>query len=121
MNHDSSPRLCRLSGLAALCVMVLGLLTIVSPANARVFFGIGVPLPYYAPGYYPPPVYYPPPPVYYAPPPPVVYTPPQPAAPAYGQSCNAGAYVCPLDRPMAPGSACYCLGNGGGRVGGRVN
>ena len=42
MTHDLSPRLRRLPSLAALCVMVLGLLTIGSPANARVFFGIGV-------------------------------------------------------------------------------
>ena len=97
-----------------------------SPAHARVWVGIGVP--FYGPGYYPPPpVYYPPPPVYYAPPP-VVYAPPQTytpapaAAPSSGaQSCYAGPYVCPMDRPVATGGGCYCLGNGGQKVWGRAN
>ena len=92
---------------------------------------------YYAPP--PPPVYYaPPPPVYYAPPPPVYYTPPQSYAPApdlaparigranagqagAGQACYAGAYVCPMDRPVASGGSCYCAGNGGQKVWGRAN
>ena len=50
-----------------------------TPAQARVFVGVGVPFCgpgfYPPPYYYPPPVYYPPPPPYYAPPP-VFYTPP---------------------------------------------
>jgi hypothetical protein len=103
-----------------------------SPAHARVFVGVGIP--FYGPGYYgppayypPPPVFYPPPPVYYAPPP-VVYAPPQafssPQAftpPGVGQVCHAGAYSCPMDRPVASGGSCYCLGNGGEHVWGRAN
>jgi hypothetical protein len=95
------------------------------PAEARIFVGIGVP--FYGPGYYPPPVYYPPPPpVYYAPPPTVYAPPPQsysqgPAEGGPGQTCYAGPYVCPMDRPTATGSNCYCLGNGGARVWGRSN
>lgn len=116
------------------------------PAEARIFVGIGVP--FYGPGYYPPPyyypppVYYPPPPIYYAPPlpayyppqtyaPPPTYAPPQtyapsqtyapPASPSVGQSCHAASYVCPMDRPVAAGSACYCLDNRGQRVTGRAN
>jgi len=106
------------------------------PAQARVFIGLGIPL--YGPGYYyPPPVYYPPPPVYYAPPPPAYYPPPgyepppgyapsqtyapppaaiAPAGSGAGQACYAGAYVCPMDRPVASGGNCYCPGNGGQRV-----
>ena len=74
-----------------------------------------------------------PPPLYYAPPPPVYYTPPQSYGPApdvapagigragAGQACYASAYVCPMDRPVAPGGSCYCLGNGGQKVWGRAN
>lgn len=106
----------------ALCAAMVGLTA--SPAHARVFVGIGIP--FYGPGFYPPPVYYPPPPpVYYAPPP-VVYAPPQtytppPAVEPSGQSCYAGPYVCPMDRPVATGGSCYCLGNGGQKVWGRGN
>ena len=97
------------------------------PAEARVFVGIGIP--FYGPGFYPPPIYYPPPPVYYAPPPPMYYTPPQAyatPAPAMrsgggGQSCYAGPYVCPMDRPVSPGAGCYCPGNGGQKVWGQAN
>jgi hypothetical protein len=98
----------------------------VSPANAGVFIGVGIPFfgpGFYSPGYYPGPYYYPPP-AYYPPPPPVVYTPPQAYAPAHagaGQMCYAGAYVCPMDRPVATGGGCYCLGNGGQHVWGRAN
>ncbi len=38
-----------------------------------------------------------------------------------GQICNAGSYTCPMDQPVAPGSACYCLGNGGAHVWGNAN
>ncbi len=93
-------------------------------AEARVFVGIGLPF-YYGPAYIPPPVYYPPP--YYVPPP-VVYAPPQSYAPApaaepsgSGQTCYAGQYVCPMDRPVPSGSGCYCLGNGGQRVNGHAS
>ncbi len=103
------------------------------PAQARVgvFFGFAPPI--WAPPayYYPPPLYYPPPPVYYAPPPPVYYTPPPvtytpPAyqgpggAPATSRSCYAGAYVCPLEVRIAPGSTCWCPDNRGGRTYGRA-
>jgi hypothetical protein len=70
------------------------------------------------------PYYYYPPPYYYSPPP-VIYAPPQTYSPAPvgggGQSCYAGAYVCPMDRPVATGAGCYCLGNGGQRVLGRAS
>ncbi|WP_146101937.1 hypothetical protein [Rhodopila globiformis] len=118
----------RIAGIAALCAIALGLAA--PPAQARVFVGFGFGVPWaYGPGFYPPPYYYPPP-VYY-PPPPVYYAPPQTYAPVpsytpgptaqVGQSCHAGAYVCPMDRPVAPGSSCYCLGNGGQRIWGRAN
>jgi hypothetical protein len=109
----------------AVCAAFVGL--VAGPASARVFVGIGIPFygpGFYGPGYYPGPYYYPPPPAYYPPPPPVVYAPPQ----AYsqspggaGQMCYAGAYVCPMDRPVPAGDGCYCLGNGGQRVWGKAN
>jgi hypothetical protein len=115
----------RITAASALCASALCLAP--APSQARVFVGIGVGVPFYGygPGYYPAPYYYPPP-VYYAPPP-MYYTPPQVYSPAPaaqaggGQTCYAGAYVCPMDRPVAPGSGCYCLGNGGQRVWGRAN
>jgi hypothetical protein len=105
----------------ALCAAMVGLAG--SPAQARVFVGIG--FPFIGPGYYPAPYYYPPPPVYYAPPP-VMYAPPPPqnysqAPSGGGQTCYAGSYVCPMDRPVATGGSCYCPGNGGQRVWGRAN
>ena len=106
----------------ALCAAMMGLAG--SPAQARVFIGLGVP--FYGPGYYPPaPYYYPPPPVYYAPPP-TVYAPPQPqyysqTPSGAGQTCYAGPYVCPMDRPTVTGAGCYCIGSGGARVWGRAN
>ncbi len=112
----------RLVAASALCAAAVCL----SPAEseARVFVGVGIGVPYfgYWPGYYPAPYYYPPP-VYYAPPP-VYYAPPQVYAPAQAggrQNCYAGAYVCPMDRPVTTGSGCYCLGNGGQKVLGRAN
>src|ERR1700761_2648472 len=83
----------------AACAALLSLPT--TPAQARVFVGVGIGLPFYGP-YLPPPVYYPPPAAYY-PPPPVYYTPPPPAysqapvASGPGQACYAGPYVCPMD------------------------
>jgi hypothetical protein len=105
----------------ALCAAFVGLIG--SQAQARVFVGIGIP--FYGPAFYPPPVYYPPPPIYY-PPPPVVYAPPQsyipqPSSGGSGQVCYAESYSCPMDRPVAPGNSCYCVGNGGQRVWGRAN
>ena len=100
---------------------IAGLFVPTVPALARVFIGVGIP-------FYPPPVYYPPPPVFYPPPvyyaPPIQYTPPVPAytpAPSGRQTCYAGAYTCPMDRPTTAGASCYCLGNGGTRVWGRAN
>jgi hypothetical protein len=107
----------------AIVLFAAGLGVAASPADARVFVGIGIPFP----GFYPAPYYYPPPPVYYPPPvvyaPPQVYAPPPPAAVATGsgQSCYAGPYVCPMDRPVATGAGCYCPGNDGQRVWGRAN
>jgi hypothetical protein len=71
---------------------------------------------YYAPPYYPP-VYYTPPQMYYQPPP-QGYSQAQGGG---GQSCYAGAYVCPMDHPVATGASCYCPGNNGQRVLGRAN
>lgn len=103
----------------AICAAMVGLVS--GPAQARVFIGLGIP--FYGPGFYPPPYYYPPP-AYY-PPPPVVYAPPPPQsyseAPSAGQMCYAGSYSCPMDRPSAVGGSCYCLGNGGQKVWGRTN
>lgn len=115
---------------AATAVAFATLSAVLAPSPAQawwrggVWVGVAPPL-YYAPPYYPPPpVYYaPPPPVYYAPPPPVVYTPPNfYAAPQqqYSQSCYAGPYTCPLQRPAPAGSACSCPSNQGrayGRAG----
>ncbi|MFL5255832.1 MAG: hypothetical protein ACJ8AI_23630 [Rhodopila sp.] len=99
------------------------------PAQARVFVGVGVGVPFFGP-WVPPPVYYPPP-VFYAPPP-VYYTPPQAYAPPSGsqaaagatasrQSCYAGAYVCPMDRLVPSGATCWCAANNGQRVFGQAN
>jgi hypothetical protein len=113
----------RVTIVAALCAAMVGLAG--SSAHARVFVGIGIP--FYGPGYYPPaPYYYPPPPVYYAPPPAVYAPPPQsysqaPGPGGAGQMCYAGPYVCPMDHPTATGANCYCLGNGGARVWGKAN
>jgi hypothetical protein len=98
------------------------------PAHARVWVGFGFPF-YYGPPayygpppYYPPPAYYPPPPYY--PPPATYYPPPSAYAPGYSapsaQSCYAGVTVCPMERPVASGSACYCTtaqGRAWGRAG----
>jgi hypothetical protein len=106
--------------IAATALLVAGVALPFSPAQARVWVGFGFPLYYPPPAYYPPPLYAPPP-VIYAPPPPVTYAPPPSYPPmSRGQSCYAGAYVCPMDRPTASGNACYCPGNGGERVWGRA-
>jgi hypothetical protein len=116
----------RAAAVAGLVIAATGPLLLPDPAAARVFVGVGIGVPGYpAPYYYaPPPVYYPPPRVYYAPPPPVVYAPPPVTyAPPMraAQSCYAGAYTCPMERPTTPGAACYCAGNGGNRVWGQAN
>ena len=126
MRGHGSRRGWRRRAALALCAVALGTAAASTPAQARVgvFFGFGVPA-----FYYPPPLYYPLPPVYYAPP--VFYSPP-PAfyAPPVGGpgnrpgsrvgSCDAGPYVCPLERPLAPGASCWCLDNRGGRAYGRA-
>ncbi|HUH83188.1 MAG TPA: hypothetical protein VLX85_01185, partial [Stellaceae bacterium] len=77
-------------GLVALAVgLVAGFGT--SAAQARVFVGIGVGVPFYP--YYPPAYYYPPPVVYVPPP---VYA--APAAPAYVQQPTSQWYYC--DNPQ---------------------
>ena len=38
-----------------------------------------------------------------------------------GQSCRAGAYVCPLVEDTPPGGACACPGHGGQRIRGRAD
>jgi hypothetical protein len=126
----------------ALAVLAVCGLT-ASQAQARVFIGVGVPL-FFPPYVAPPPVYYPPyyPPAYYGPPaayaPPdgsFSYTPPsQPQnlapPPGYGQgygsygmaqSCQAGAYVCPLVAQTPPGGRCSCPGHDGQRIRGQAN
>jgi len=104
---------------------------------------VGPPLGYYPP-YYPPP-YYAPPAVYAPPDNSFSYTPPssqprnlsppqgypqQGYAPGgyapgggYGvaQSCQAGAYVCPLTADTPPGGRCSCPGHDGQRVRGQAN
>jgi hypothetical protein len=100
---------------AAFALLLVGAaLAAPSPAHAwwRGGFFIGFPPVYVGP----PPAYYYPPPYYYAPPPPVVYEQPAPAA---GQSCYAGAYVCPLNAPSPVGGPCSCPTNTG-RTGGKV-
>lgn len=105
------------SALAASALLPAG------PAEARggvvLGFGVGVPVYPALPYPYPPPAYYAPPfpayPTPYAPPYPA-YTAPRPA----GQACYAGAYVCPLDRPLAAGDACACPARNGQHAWGRV-
>jgi hypothetical protein len=91
------------------------------PAHAwRVFFGFPYPLYVGPPVYYAPPVVYAPPTVAYGP---QVYDPAAdraaPAVPRTAASCDAGAYICPLDQPLASGSPCSCPANRG-RVPGTV-
>jgi hypothetical protein len=113
-------RLARPATLGAMaCAMLLGV-AVSTPASAwwRGGFYVVAPPVYIAPPIYPAPVY--PPPVYYAPPP-AAYAPPAPPPPASGQSCFAGPYTCPMDRPVTSGSACYCLSNERSRIWGRAS
>ena len=82
-------------------------------ADARVFIGIGLGVPFYAPYYPPPPPYYYPPPVVYAPPP-VAY-----GAPAAARCVTAGM-VCPLRFARPVGASCGCPDVYGRYIGGRV-
>lgn len=97
-------------------------LCLATPAESRVIVGLGIPFFLPPPVYYPPPVY---PPAYYGGPPyydyRVIVTSPPPQG-YYGRGeCDAGPYVCPLDRPYPIGSNCYCIGNEGQRAWGRAN
>jgi hypothetical protein len=115
------PRLAlRLGAVAAALSLTL---LAAAPAQARVgvFLGFGAPVwgpaPfYYPPPYYPPPLYYPPPVYYPPPPPPMVYAPPAPGPAPLARSCNAGPYVCPLERPLPAGARCWCRDNSGQRA-----
>ena len=115
----------RLAVFGALVGIVLAFAT---PANARVWVGIGVPFGfgYYGPpAYYPPPAYYYPPPPAYYPPPPAYYPPPQasyaPVPRPTGQSCMInGSALCPMERPTAAGSTCWCS-TSNGRVYGQAS
>ena len=84
-------------------------------ARVRVFLGFGPPV-WGPPAYYAPPGYYPPPP-------PVVFTPPEDQAgpPEAARSCDAGAYVCPLDHLLPVGASCWCRDNAGRRAYGRAH
>ncbi|MBP0443783.1 hypothetical protein J8J14_03235 [Roseomonas sp. SSH11] len=101
----------------AVALMALPLLS-AGTAAAQVSFGIGI-----GPAYpvYPYPYAYPPPPAWYVPPFPAYAPPPAYVAPrAAGQACYAGAYICPLERPVPAGDACACPARNGGRAWGRV-
>ena len=67
---------------------------------------VGLPVVVPAPVYVYPPAYYPPP---------VAYS-PRPS----GQTCYAGAYICPLDQPGPQGAPCSCPANQNTRAGGRI-
>jgi hypothetical protein len=129
-----STRLPGLLAVLALCGSMAG------EAQARIFIGFGIPF-FYPPVVVAPPVYYPP---YYGPPPgypspdstfsynpqsaqPQSLTPPRGYAPSNGyaqegpQSCQAGAYVCPLVADTPPGGACTCPGHNGQRIRGQAD
>jgi hypothetical protein len=70
-------------------------------------------------GGYPPPPGYPPQGGYT---PSGAYTPSMGGGPVAGaQSCQAGAYVCPLVQDTPPGGACSCPGHGGQSVRGQAD
>ncbi len=111
----------------ALVALVAAGVLLLSPthrAAAYGFIGFGFGVPVFAPFYpfypfYGPRVVLAPAPVFY-PPPPVVYPSPPPYGTAPPGRCYAGAYVCPLKRPLAVGSPCTCPTNTA-RAAGRVN
>ncbi len=98
-------------GLAVALALAGGALA-AKPADARVFFevGVGVPVYYGHPYFYHP---------YYRPyvvvaPPPVVYVPPAyGVAPAPGFTCYAGPYICPLPHVSRINGPCSCPAPGG--------
>ena len=88
-------------------------LPVVTPAQARVFVGVGVGFPGYYhpyyPGYYPaysPPAYYAPPPVVYYPPAPTYTYAPAPAPASNCRQFNGDASVDASGQPFY-GTACY--------------
>jgi hypothetical protein len=118
----------RLRAVAAGGAVLAAALAVPGSAQARVWVGFGFPFVVGPPAYYQPPAYYPPPGYYpqpsYYPPPAPYYPPPAAFAPGYptspGQTCYAGGVVCPMERPSASGSACYCTtaqGRAWGRAG----
>jgi hypothetical protein len=160
-----------LQGLCGSLAVLLLCGAMAGAAQARVWVGVGIGVPFYVPpvvvgppAYYPP-YYYGPPAGYppqgntfsYAPPgsqpqslaPPSGYAPPQGYAPppGYGpppgyppqggytpsggyagggpgggvQTCQAGAYACPLVQDTPPGGACSCPGHGGQPVWGQAD
>ena len=131
MPHDQSPSTPRPARRFLLAAVTLAAVTIAAATPAAAWwrggFWVGVvPPPVYIgpPVVYPPPYYYPPPPPVWYPPPPgyAEGAPPVPPPPAgTGQSCYAGPYVCPMDHPVASGSACYCLANDRSKVWGRAS
>lgn len=106
--------------LVAACAMGLA-----SPASAwwRAGWGWGgVGIAVVPPVVVPPPVVVAPPPVIYAAPP-VVAVPAAPPPVVYragGRSCDAGAYICPLDQPASIGTTCSCATKSGQPVYGTV-
>ena len=128
-----------------------GLMTGEARARIFIGFGVPLFLPpvfapppvYYPPYYAPPPAYAPPGNTFnYAPPgsQPQSLAPPGGYAPSGGytssggytpsmggpsgagaQSCQAGAYVCPLVEDTPPGGACSCPGHNGQRIRGQAD
>jgi hypothetical protein len=125
----------------ALCGVMAG------AAQARIFIGFGGPV-FFPPYVVAPPYYYAPyyaPPAVYAPPgntfnytpggnyspqggqpqslaaPQGGYTPSRGYDGGGGQSCQAGAYVCPLVEDTPPGAACSCPGHNGQRIRGQAD
>lgn len=99
--------------LTAVGAVFLAPLVAAPPAHARVGVVVGVGVA--PPVYYPPSVYYAPPPALaYAAPPPSAYVAPPSSPP--GQSCYAGPIVCPMERLGPPGRTCRCTDTAGRRV-----
>lgn len=110
----------RLAMLGLATTVSLGTLAAAQPAQARVFVGVGIGVPFYGPRFYPRPFYRPYYPYYYAPAP-IYYPAPVPVpAPVItgGYTCYAGPYVCPLHYAHPINAPCSCPVEGGGRESG---
>lgn len=101
--------------IALALVALAGVALAAPPAHARVgvVFGFGGPVfvgppVYYGPPVVYPPAYYAPPPAYYPPPTTYMQRPDVQASPQAASNCDAGAYQCPIPRPLAVGAACSC-------------